>query len=280
MADFEVLSDNRTFGGHTRFIQHAASSTASPMTFAMYEPPQAQSQRVPILYWLSGLTCTAENFTVKAGAQRFAAEHGVMLVVPDTSPRNTGIDGEDDAYDLGSGAGFYVNATTDGWRDHYQMYDYVTVELPDLVKAEFNVDPERESIFGHSMGGHGALVCTLRNPGRYRSVSAFAPICAPTESGLGQKAFRAYLGDDANTWAAYDTHLLLETATDCLPIFVDQGADDEFVANLMPEKLKAVCADKGHQLTLRMQSGYDHSYYFVSTFMDEHMSYHAAALKR
>ncbi|MEM7081017.1 MAG: S-formylglutathione hydrolase [Pseudomonadota bacterium] len=275
----KTLSDNLNFDGHTRFIEHMSSSTGTPMTFAIYEPPQAKSQPVPILYWLSGLTCTADNFTVKAGAQRFAAQHGVMLVVPDTSPRNTGIAGEDDAYDLGSGAGFYVNATTEGWRDHYRMYDYVTSELPELIKAEFNVDPERESVFGHSMGGHGALVCTLRNPGRYRSVSAFAPICAPTMSGLGQKAFGAYLGEDENTWAAYDAHLLLEYASERLPILVDQGASDEFIGNLMPEKLQEACDKYDHALTLRMRAGYDHSYYFVSTFMQEHMAYHAAALK-
>ncbi|MEM7468658.1 MAG: S-formylglutathione hydrolase [Pseudomonadota bacterium] len=278
MANLEILSENRTFGGQTRFMQHRSSSTACDMTFAVYEPPQAQKQRVPILYWLSGLTCNAENFTIKAGAQRFASQHGLMLVVPDTSPRNTGIEGEDDADELGSGAGFYVNATTDKWRTHYQMYDYVTQELPDLIKAQFNVDGERESVFGHSMGGHGALVCALRNPGRYRSVSAFAPVCAPTEIGLGQQAFLAYLGEDRDAWASYDTHLLLEHATERLPILVDQGADDEFISALLPQKLAEACETYGHDLTLRMQPGYDHSYYFISTFMEEHMAYHADAL--
>ena len=278
MPALETVSDNQCFGGHVRFYTHASVSTRTDMTFAIFLPPQAASQNVPILYWLSGLTCTAENFTIKAGAQRYAAEHGLMLVAPDTSPRGAGIDGEDEAFDLGTGAGFYVNATTSKWSQHYRMYDYVTQELPELIKSEFPVQANKESIFGHSMGGHGALICALKNPSCYRSVSAFAPICAPSMSALGKKAFNEYLGDNPTAWAQYDTHQLLPAAAERLPLLVDQGDQDEFLPELMLDKLSAVCQQSDHPLTLRMQAGYDHSYYFVASFMKDHIEHHAAAL--
>ena len=278
MPSLETISDNQCFGGHVRFLTHASSATRTDMTFSVFVPSQAANERVPILYWLSGLTCTAENFTIKAGAQRYAAEHGLMLVAPDTSPRGAGIAGEDQAFDLGTGAGFYVNATTPKWETHYKMYDYVTQELPALIKSDFPVLADKESIFGHSMGGHGALTCALKNPGRYRSVSAFAPICAPSLSALGKKAFNEYLGDDPAAWAQYDTHRLLPDATERLPLLVDQGDQDEFLPELMPDKLSTACEQSSHPLTLRMQAGYDHSYYFVASFMQDHIAHHAAAL--
>lgn len=276
----EQISSNRCFGGAMQFFKHSSTSTHTEMTFAVYLPPQVQRQETaPTLYWLSGLTCTAENFTFKAGAQRFAAEHGVMLVMPDTSPRGAGVENEDESYDLGTGAGFYVNATTPAWSTHYNMYDYVTKELPALIKANFPAD-ERASIFGHSMGGHGALVCALKNPGMYRSVSAFAPIVAPTACPWGEKAFSHYLGDDRDAWAAYDAHLLIADAKERLPILIDQGDADQFLEReLMPHKLKAACEAHDHPLTLRMQEGYDHSYYFIATFIEDHIKHHAAALQ-
>ena len=248
------------------------------MSFAIFLPPQVANQKVPSLYWLSGLTCTAENFTIKAEAQRYAAEHGLMLVAPDTSPRGAGIAGEDESFNLGTGAGFYVNATTPKWSAHYRMYDYVTQELPELIKSQFPVQADREAIFGHSMGGHGALICALKNPGRYRSVSAFAPICAPSVSGLGKKAFHECLGDGPAAWARYDTHQLLPGASERLPLLADQGDHDEFLSELMPDKLSEVCAESHHPLTLRMQAGYDHSYYFVASFVKDHIEHHAVAL--
>jgi S-formylglutathione hydrolase len=276
----ERVGAARCFDGSVEFWRHRSKATATQMEFSVFIPPQAKSERVPILYWLSGLTCTAENFTTKAGAQRWAAEHGLMLVAPDTSPRGAGIPGEADDYDLGLGAGFYVNATTPGWSDHYRMYDYVVDELPELVKQHFPAAPDREAIFGHSMGGHGALVCALRNPGRYRSVSAFAPICAPCECPWGQKAFGAYLGADRETWAAYDASRLVEKASERLPLLIDQGSDDNFLAEqLLPERLEAACAAADHPLELRRQVGYDHSYYFIATFVGDHIAHHARALR-
>jgi len=279
----ELLSDQRCFGGHVRFYRHVSTATGTLMTFSVFVPPQAERQPVPILYWLSGLSCTAENFTTKAGAQRYAAEHGVLLVAPDTSPRGAGVPGESDSYDLGTGAGFYLNATQAPWSRSYRMYDYVVDELPRLIKSELaatvKIRPDRESIFGHSMGGHGALVCALRNPGRYRSVSAFAPICAPSRVPWGQKAFAAYLGDDQAAWRQYDASILIETASERLPILIDQGDRDQFLdAQLSPKYFAEVCDRHRHPLTLRWQAGYDHSYFFIATFVGEHIAYHASLL--
>ena len=249
------------------------------MTFAVYTPPQAASGPVPVLYYLSGLTCTWENFTVKAGAQRYAAEHGLMLVAPDTSPRGLGLPEEDDAYDFGAGAGFYVDAVVEPWSRHYRMYSYVTDELPALIADHFPADITRQGIFGHSMGGHGALVCALSRPERYRSVSAFAPVTAPTQCPWGQKAFAGYLNNNRDLWQRYDACALMERTAWRAPILVDQGTADGFLEEqLKPELLAEACARTEIRLTLRMQPGYDHSYYFIATFMADHVEHHARAL--
>lgn len=278
MTQPEKISSARCFGGEVAFYKHASSSTQTEMTFSVFLPAQTAEKPCPILYWLSGLTCTAENFTTKAGAHQYAAEHGIVLVMPDTSPRGEGV-ANDSAYDLGQGAGFYVNATQDPWAAHYKMYDYVVHELPALIKAHFPVDGTKESIFGHSMGGHGALVCALKNPGRYRSVSAFSPIVAPTQCPWGEKALTAYLGEDRETWKAYDAHLLIADAQERLPLLIDQGTADSFLeGQLKPHLLEEACKTHGHPLTLRMQEGYDHSYYFISSFVGEHIAHHSKAL--
>jgi S-formylglutathione hydrolase len=278
MSALETLSRNRCFDGEVQFCRHRSEATGTDMTFSVFVPAEAANGPVPVLYWFSGLTCTAENFTIKAGAQAHAAKHGLMIVAPDTSPRGAGVAGEDESFDLGTGAGFYVNATNAPWSTHYRMYDYVVDELPAVVQSSFNIDASRASVSGHSMGGHGALICALKNPGRYRSVSAFAPIATPSESALGIKAFTAYLGDDRSTWAEYDTLALLANASERLPLLVDQGTGDEFLPELKPDRLEAACHKHGHPLNLRRREGYDHSYYFVSTFMGEHIEYHAKAL--
>jgi S-formylglutathione hydrolase len=279
MADLEVTSRIVCFGGETRFLRHASTSTGTAMEFSVFLPPQMADGPVPVLYWLSGLTCTAENFTAKAGAQRLAAEHGILLVAPDTSPRGEGIR-DVDRWDLGSGAGFYLNATTPGWCDHYRMYDYVVEELPEVVRSNFGVLPGREAIFGHSMGGHGALICALKNPGRYRSVSAFAPISSPSRCQWGRDAFSTYLGEDEATWAAWDANRLIEHAGERLPILIDQGDADGFLDDqLRPEVFADTCAGHGHACETRMQPGYDHSYYFIASFMADHFAHHAAALR-
>ena len=249
------------------------------MRFGIYVPPQASQRACPVLYWLSGLTCSEQNFITKASAQRYAAEHGVILVAPDTSPRGDGV-ADGDGYDLGLGAGFYLNATQPPWSQHYRMHDYVVDELPALVDECFATDTAR-AISGHSMGGHGALVIALRNPGRYRSVSAFAPIVAPLRVPWGEKALTAYLGEDRAAWREWDAVELIAGASERLPLLVDQGGDDEFLASqLRPELLREACAAAGHPLTLRLQPGYDHSYYFIASFIGEHIAWHAAALKR
>jgi len=252
------------------------------MRFAVYVPPQALEQPVPVLYFLSGLTCTEENFMIKAGAQKSAAEHGLMLVVPDTSPRHTDIANEDKDWDLGSGAGFYVDAIALPWRSHYQMWSYVVDELPALIDQNFAVQRDRQSIFGHSMGGHGALVCALRHPTRYRSVSAFAPISAPSQCPWGQKAFSHYLGDDQEIWRAYDASALIREAGRAIlpPILIDIGTADPFWPQLMPEVLAQACQEAGQPLILRSQVGYDHSYYFIATFIEDHIRHHAIALNQ
>lgn len=275
-----LRSQSRCFGGITQFYNHTSESCNAEMRFAVYVPPQAESQPVPVLYWLSGLTCTEENFITKAGAQRLAAQYGILLVAPDTSPRNLEIPGEDDSWDFGTGAGFYVDATQEPWQKHYQMYSYVTEELPALVEKSFPADPNRQSIFGHSMGGHGALVCALRNPSRYQSVSAFAPIAAPSRCPWGEKAFSGYLGSHRDDWQAYDASLLVGASAWKRPILIDQGKADSFLGQgqLLPEVFEAACESAGVDLTLRLQPGYDHSYYFIATFMEDHLRHHAAAL--
>ena len=274
----ERIENRACFGGWQDVYRHHSEVLACDMNFAVYLPPQAATQKLPVLYWLSGLTCTEQNFITKAGAQRYAAEHGVILVAPDTSPRGDDV-ADAEGYDLGKGAGFYVNATQAPWSKHYRMYDYVVSELPDLVEAILPVT-EARAISGHSMGGHGALVVALKNPGRYRSVSAFSPIVAPSQVPWGEKAFSNYLGDDRAEWKQWDATARVASATERLPLLVDQGDADEYLANqLKPELLQAACEAAGHPLTLRLQPGYDHSYYFIESFIGEHIAHHAAALK-
>ncbi|XXY98654.1 S-formylglutathione hydrolase [Acidithiobacillus sulfuriphilus] len=273
----ELLEEHTAFGGRVRRYRHASQSCAAPMSFSIYLPPQAAQGSLPVLYFLAGLTCTEETFMIKAGAQRYAAEHGILLVAPDTSPRATGTPGEDEDWDFGSGAGFYVDATAAPWSAHYRMYRYVTEELPALVARHFPADPQRESIFGHSMGGHGALVCALRNPGRYRSVSAFAPVCAPSRSPWGRKAFSRYLGGDERAWRAYDSVALLREQKAPLPILIDQGLQDPFLEDEL--KTHWLEAEAGDKVTLRWQEGYDHSYYFIASFVGEHLAFHARHLR-
>ena len=275
----ERLEHRACFGGWQDVYRHRSAVLGCDMTFAIYLPPQAQDGPVPVLYWLSGLTCSEQNFITKAGAQRYAAEHGVAIVCPDTSPRGDGV-ADADGYDLGKGAGFYVNATQAPWAAHYRMFDYVADELPALVEAHFPVTDAR-AISGHSMGGHGALVVALRNPGRYRSVSAFSPIVAPSAVPWGQKAFAAYLGEDRAAWAQYDASQLIGAAADRLPMLIDQGESDEFLdAQLQPWRLKEAADAAGYPVYLRMQPGYDHSYYFIASFIGEHIAHHAAAFRR
>jgi S-formylglutathione hydrolase len=273
----ERIEHRAAFGGWQDVYHHRSQVLGCEMKVAVYLPPQAATQTLPVLYWLSGLTCTEQNFITKAGAQRYAAEHGVILVAPDTSPRGDDV-ADAEGYDLGKGAGFYLNATEQPWAAHYRMYDYIVDELPALVEAHLPASGAR-SISGHSMGGHGALVIALKNPGRYRSVSAFSPIVAPTRVPWGQKAFTAYLGEDRSAWAAWDASELVATAEEKLPLLVDQGGGDEFLdTQLQPQWLQAACTAAGHPQQLSMQPGYDHSYYFISTFLGDHIAHHAKAL--
>ncbi|MBD2006445.1 MULTISPECIES: S-formylglutathione hydrolase [Cyanophyceae] len=275
----KLVSEHLCFGGKVGFYSHVSDTCNGEMRFSVYQPPQAKSAPVPVLYFLSGLTCTEENFMGKSGAQQFAAKYGIMLVVPDTSPRNTGIEGEDKDWDFGTGAGFYVDATQEKWRSHYQMYSYVVRELPALIADNFPVQPEKMGIFGHSMGGHGALICALRNPDIYKSVSAFAPIAAPMRCSWGQKAFSNYLGADQESWRDYDASKLVLSAKFNRPILIDQGTADQFLAEqLLPEAFEKACAEAGQPLTLRYQEGYNHSYYFIATFIEDHIRHHAIAL--
>jgi len=274
----EILSTNASFGGELLRVRHPSQACDCDMIFAIYLPPQAREKPVPVLYWLSGLTCTDENFMQKSGAQRVAAELGMAIVCPDTSPRGTDFPGEHDSYDFGSGAGFYVNATQEPWSANYHMYDYVTRELPGLVNEHFPVNG-KSGISGHSMGGHGALVCYLRNPGKYLSVSAFSPICHPSECAWGQKALSNYLGDNRNDWIQYDASLLIGDASEKLPLLIDQGTEDDFLSDqLKPGALEQACIASHYPLELRMQEGYDHSYFFISTFIEDHLRHHAKAL--
>lgn len=273
----EMIEQAKMFGGWQRRYRHASASTGCDMMVSVYLPPQAERGPVPVVYWLSGLTCTDQNFVTKAGAQRYAAELGLALVTPDTSPRGDSV-ADDPDFDLGQGAGFYVNATREPWASHYRMYDYVVDELP-RVLAGLPLDLARSGICGHSMGGHGALVIALRNPGRYRAVSAFAPICAPTRCPWGEKAFSAYLGGAREEWREYDACELLAGADERLPLLVDQGDADGFLQEqLRPELLEQACARYSHPLTLRRQPGYDHSYYFIASFIGDHLRHHALAL--
>jgi S-formylglutathione hydrolase len=264
------------------FHRHDAAETASPMRFAIYLPPQAARRKVPALWYLAGLTCTEETFMIKAGAQRIASELGIALIAPDTSPRGVPLPGDNESWDFGVGAGFYVDATQSPWSRHYRMYSWITQELRVLVERHFPVDAQRQGIFGHSMGGHGALTIGLRNPDRYRSISAFAPIAAPTNCPWGQKAFAGYLGSDRENWRAYDACELLRAlpaVTGRPPLLVDQGMADAFLEQqLMPERLEQACKDSGYPLTLRRHAGYDHGYYFISTFVEDHLRHHARAL--
>lgn len=274
----ENISSNMSFGGWNKQFQHASSTLDCVMRFAIYLPPQvAMGQRVPVLYWLSGLTCTDENFMHKAGVQRVAAELGIAIVAPDTSPRGDAV-ADDAGYDLGKGAGFYVNATQNPWRAHYQMYDYVLHELPQLIEATFPVTTMR-SIAGHSMGGHGALVLALRHPERYQSVSAFSPISHPVNCPWGQKAFTAYLGADINSWSEYDASLLMRRAQQFVPALVDQGEADAFLEEqLQPEALEAAAQISAYPLVLNRHAGYDHSYFFIASFIEQHLRFHAKYL--
>jgi S-formylglutathione hydrolase len=276
-----TISEHKCFGGVQGYYAHLSQETGTDMKFSVFRPPQAQSHEVPALYYLAGLTCTEETFPIKSGAQRVASQLGLMLVSPDTSPRGANVPGETDVWDFGVGAGFYVDATREAWSKHYRMYSYVTRELPVLIANNFPADPMRQGIFGHSMGGHGALVCALRNPGQYQSLSAFAPICAPTRCPWGQKAFTGYLGEDRTTWAQYDASELVRRNRFAGSILVDQGLADKFLPDqLYPEAFEAACRDAGQPLTLRMQQGYDHGYFFISTFMEDHLRHHAQQLER
>jgi S-formylglutathione hydrolase len=275
----ETIREHRCFGGVQGTYVHQAQSTRSAMRFALYRPPQAEGARVPVLLFLSGLTCTEENFTVKAGAQRYAAEHGLALLVPDTSPRGLGLPGETESWDFGAGASFYLDATRTPWSEHYRMESYLVDELPAVVAERFPVDAARIGISGHSMGGHGALVCALRHPARFRSVSAFSPICAPSGCPWGRKAFAGYLGDDQAAWREHDAAALIATRGFPGELLIDQGTADEFLkTQLQPERLAAACRAAKVPLTLRMQPGYDHSYFFIATFIGDHVAHHARAL--
>lgn len=276
----ELVSANKSFGGWLKRYKHHSKVLGCEMVFAIFLPAAAEERDVPLLWWLSGLTCTDENFTQKAGAQRVAAELGLAFVCPDTSPRGTDLPGEHDSYDFGSGAGFYLNAEQAPWNKHYRMYDYVTEELPALVREHFPLNG-REAISGHSMGGHGALICALKNPDRYTSVSAFAPIANPTQCPWGEKAFGGYLGDDRESWKAWDACELIAAGAQVDEIKVDQGDADNFYQDgqLRPEALEAACQDAGIGLTLQMRPGYDHSYFFIASFIDDHLRYHAHHLR-
>jgi S-formylglutathione hydrolase len=273
----KTISENRAFGGVQGVYSHASEVCGCDMTFGLFLPAEAEHEAVPVIWYLSGLTCTHENAMIKAGAQAWAAEHGVALIFPDTSPRGDMI-ADDEAYDLGQGAGFYVNATEAPWAANFRMWDYLTEELPHLLFSAYPLDEGRQAITGHSMGGHGALTIAMSFPGRFRSVSAFAPISNPTASAWGRKQFTAYLGEDESKWAPHDATLLMKKRGFDGPILIDQGASDQFLDKLMPEALAEAMMQGRQNAMVRMQKGYDHSYFFVSTFMEDHIAFHADAL--
>ena len=278
MKEIESVKES---DGYLNRYQHQSSCCDCEMTFSVYLPPQARDTQVPALYWLSGLTCSDDNARTKGGFQRFAAKHGIAIVFPDTSPRGENVADEPERYDLGQGAGFYVNSTQDPWRPHYQMFDYVSAELPSLLEANLPLIPGLKSVSGHSMGGHGALICALKLPGEYRSVSAFAPITNPILCGWGKGCFGAYLGDDETAWEAYDASCLVQGGARVGDILIDQGEGDEFLhdGQLLPDNFQAACDAAGQSLTIRMQPGYDHSYHFIASFIEDHFDYHARFLK-
>lgn len=273
----ETVSENACFGGTQGVYTHTSKSCACDMTFGLFQPLEARDGPVPLLWFLSGLTCTHENAMIKAGAQAWAAEHGLALVFPDTSPRGDDV-ADDAAYDLGQGAGFYVNATQSPWAPHFRMWDYVTEELPNLLERNFELDMDRQGITGHSMGGHGALTIAISRPGRFKSVSAFAPISHPTASDWGRKQFTAYLGENQSSWAAHDATLLMRERGFDGPMLVDTGTKDQFIDLLMPESFAEAVNTRRQQAILRLQPGYDHSYFFIASFMEEHVAFHADAL--
>src|SRR5882757_2573703 len=281
MSAITVVSEHACYGGVQRFYRHESREVRGPMKFAAYLPPQARSGPVPVLYFLSGLTCTEETFCIKSHAQQSAAELGLMLISPDTSPREPRLPGDADSWDFGYSAGFYVDATQAPWSQYYRMYSYVTRELPEIVAAHLPARLSATGIFGHSMGGHGALTLALRNPSLYRSVSAFSPIAAPMQSPWGRKAFTNYLGADKQAWCDYDASELVAREAYPGPILIDQGTADQFLAaELKPEEFAAAAAKSGQQLNLRMQPGYDHGYYFIQTFMADHLRHHAEQLRQ
>ncbi len=278
--DISVNSQQRCFEGTQGFYTHESKVCGGPMNFAVFQPPQAKDgKKVPLVTFLSGLTCTEENFTVKAAAQRVAAELGIMLLAPDTSPRGAGYPGEDDAYDFGTGAGFYVDATEKPWSNRYRMFSYVTKELPALIAEHFPADMNHQGITGHSMGGHGAITIHLKSPGTYKSVSAFAPICAPSQCPWGQKALTGYLGKNEESWQDYDSCALIRRQPSDALILIDQGAEDPFLSEqLLPDLLVEACEEAGQRFELRLQPDYDHSYYFIQTFIEDHLRHHAKVL--
>ena len=278
-AEVETLSEQRSHGAIQGFYRHRSEATGTDMQFAVFVPPRAAQGPLPVLYFLAGLTCTEETATIKAGAQRHAAERGLILVMPDTSPRGAGIAGEDDDWDFGSGAGFYLDATVEPWSAHYRMRSYVVDELRALVNDRFPARVDATGIIGHSMGGHGALTLALSHPEIYRSVSAFAPICAPSQCPWGTKAFKGYLGGDRDAWLAHDATEMVRAGHRQGPILIDQGDEDQFLAEqLHPDRFAAACEETGQEIELRMRSGYDHSYYFIQTFMGDHIGHHADQL--
>jgi S-formylglutathione hydrolase len=277
--EMEKTRSHKHFDGYTDYYSHFSEQCNAKMNFTVYLPPQAQFRKLPVVYWLSGLTCNEETFMTEGGAQLHAKKYGIILIAPDTSPRNTGIEGEDDSYDLGSGAGFYLDATQNKWSKHYRMYSYVTQELRQIAEAKLPIDPQRSGICGHSMGGHGALVLGLRNPDLYRSISAFAPICIPSKSPWGIKAFSEYLGKDRNKWADYDASELIKKSSVRTPILIEQGQEDEYIHDqLFTDEFELTVKTLGYPVTFRRQAGYDHSYYFISTFIEEHLAFHAKLL--
>jgi S-formylglutathione hydrolase len=282
MTTIQLVSEHACFGGKQQFYKHDSRETRGPMKFSVYQPRQAKAGRVPVLYYLAGLTCTEETFAIKAHAQAVAAELGLMLVAPDTSPREPRIPGDAEMWDFGQGAGFYVDATQAPWSANYRMYSYVSRELPEIVAANLPALAGATGIFGHSMGGHGALTLALRNPTQYQSVSAFSPVAAPMQCPWGQKAFTNYLGPDQETWREHDATQLVARKPFPAHILIDQGAADQFLADqqLLPEKFAAAAAAAGQKLNLRMQPGYDHGYYFIQTFMADHLQHHAKILKK